>query len=115
MARMVQIMREAKPGTTVISTSATAGKFSQVSFQDGRMRGWIFKQQGSKLYYVTALADGTSVTQFLGDNVETVVFSYPSFQDVSLIDIALTMKKTPYSKANPIIVQLVERVMVRNP
>jgi len=118
MAIMVQAIREGRPGSVVITKAANGGNFSQISFTDGRWRGWVFRQDGARLMAVVPLVEGPnpSTTQFLAENVQSVYFTFPSFADMSLVEVGLTIRKWPYQNApNPIVIQLVERVMLRNP
>jgi prepilin-type N-terminal cleavage/methylation domain-containing protein len=116
MARMVQPLREARAGTIVISKAANGPNFSQISFTDGRMHDWIMRQNGSKVEFVMPLANGGTTTEVIVSvNVQTLYFSFPNFSTMSLVDVGLTMRKFPYQQANkPIVMELVERVKVRN-
>ena len=125
MSQITRAVREASPGTVKISTPAGMPRFSRIDFTDGRGQTWSFcqvlkgKERGKNVYTVKSLltyTSGTSVTQYMADYVESLSFVYPSFQDVGLIDVGLTMKKTPYLGGGmPVLSQLVERVMLRNP
>jgi hypothetical protein len=99
-------------------------RYSQIAFTDGRSRGWVFTQvqkgveQGRNVYAIKSLRSppgGASTTDFMAEYVETLSFVYPSLQDTGMIDVGISMKKTPYAQAMPIFIQLVERVMIRNP
>jgi prepilin-type N-terminal cleavage/methylation domain-containing protein len=124
MSRITQALREGTPGSVAITTPLGMPQFSQISFLDGRGRSWVFRQvlkgaeQGRSVYRIQSVmtpSAGASTTDYLGTYVETLSFVYPSFQDVGLIDVGLTMRKIPYLRANPNFFQLVERVMLRNP
>lgn len=127
MGHIVQALREGSPGTVQISTPAGMPKFSQISFQDGRGRGWIFRQRykgrdvvASATVYAAEMvmrtSAGASATTFLAEYVSSLSFVYPSFQDTRLIDVGITMQRTSYRPgAVPTTVQLVERVRMRNP
>jgi len=125
MAIMVQALREGRPGSIVISkepvpstTYFFGANYSRISFTDGRWRGWKFYQRFDKLMGVCPLVTGPnpSTTQFLAGDVQSVCFTFPSFSDNSLVDVALTIRKMPYvNSSSPVVVQLVERVMLRNP
>jgi len=117
MSIMVQAIREGRTGAVVIDKPANGPNFSRITFTDGRWRGWVFYQNGSKLMGVVPLVQGpnASTTQFLADNVQAVFFTFPSFSDQGLIDVGLTIRKYPFQGANrPVVIQLVERVMLRN-
>jgi len=118
MAVMVQAIREGHPGSLIITKPVNGPNFSKISFIDGRNRGWVFYQNGNNLMGVVPLVSGPnpSTTQFLAGDVQAVFFTFPSFSDLSLVDVGLTIRKWPYQNAaNPIVIQLVERVMLRNP
>ena len=118
MAIMVQALREGRPGSVVIDKPANGPSFSRVAFTDGRWRNWVFWQDGSKLYALMPLTQGpnASTTQFLADDVQAVTFGFPTYADRGLVDVALTLRKWPYTGArSATFVQLVERVMLRNP
>ena len=118
MTIMVQALREGRPGSVIITNPVNGPTFGQISFTDGRWRGWIFRQDGNRLMAVVPLVQGpdASTTQLLATDVQAVIFTFPSFADIGLVDVGLTIRKMPYAKAaNPIVVQLVERVMLRNP
>jgi prepilin-type N-terminal cleavage/methylation domain-containing protein len=127
MAIMVQAVREGRPGSVAITKPANGPNFSQIAFTDGRWRNWIFRQEGKRLMAVVPLVPMSAgvplpngpvvyTTQFLASDVQAVYFTFPSFADMSLVDVGLTIRKYPYQGAAfPIVVQLVERVMLRNP
>jgi len=127
MAIMVQAIREGRPGSVIISKPTNGPNFSQIAFTDGRWRNWIFRQNGTRLMTVMPLVPMSngqpipngpvaSTTDFLAGDVQAVFFTFPSFSDTGLVDVGLTIRVFPYPQAaNPIVVQLVERVMLRNP
>ncbi len=115
MTLIARTLREASPGTVRIDTPTGGIKFSKISFTDARNKGWIFKLTGETLDHVTVMTNGTSATIFMMRDVTSLTFVYPSFQDRSLIDVGLTCKKVPYGTERPIVVQVVERVILRNP
>jgi len=112
---MARAIREASPGSVAIDANAGDPAYSRINFTDGRGKAWSFWQKGNRIFYFTTLANGASATSFLASDVATLTFIYPNFQDVGLIDVAITCRKIPFARANPIVVQLVERVMMRNP
>jgi prepilin-type N-terminal cleavage/methylation domain-containing protein len=124
---ITQALRGASPGSVRISTPANMPLFSEIRFTDEKKNGWWFYQkmrgysvrEGATLYdagYWTVLPGGVSTTGFLADHVESLSFVYPSFQDVRLIDVGITMRQMPYRDApRPLVMQLVERVLMRNP
>lgn len=134
MAIITRALREGSPGSVQISTPAGMPQFSQIAFRDGRGKGWIFRQRmkGTDpvasasvflIEYVVSTADWPSsppgvisATMFLADDVSMLSFVYPSFQNGRLIDVGITMRKLPYRNGSgPVTVQLVERVLLRNP
>ncbi len=124
---ITQALREAAPGTVKISTPAGMPMFSEIQFKDGRDRNWWFHQKlrqydskmGTTIYevdYWMNTGTGAGTTQFLADHVDAISFVYPSFQDTRLIDVGITMRVLPYRNvAVPVVIQLVERVLMRNP
>jgi len=117
VALITRSLREASAATVSISTPAGAQQFGQISFRTGQGVGWIFRQSGTSIIYVTQMQAGpaTGTTILLTSDVDSLTFVYPNLQDTHLIDVGLTARKIPYSKGNPIIVQIVERVLMRNP
>ena len=119
MATITRSLREAKPGSVVISRwTATEPMYSQIAFLDGRGNGWIFRQTGNRIFAVMPPPAGLTVssTRMMASDIDAMTFTYPNFQDLSLIDVAITGRKVPYNPApKPILVQLVERSMLRNP
>jgi prepilin-type N-terminal cleavage/methylation domain-containing protein len=115
MTLIARTLREASPGTVRIDTPTGAPKFSKIAFTDARNKGWIFKMTDDRLEHVTTMANGMSATIFMMRDVSSIIFTYPSFQDRSLIDIGLTCTKVPYGTERPLVVQVVERVIMRNP
>jgi prepilin-type N-terminal cleavage/methylation domain-containing protein len=120
--QMTMALREASPGTVVIDSITGNPNYSRIAFTDGRGKPWSFWQKSGRIEGYgtnrTKAMGGTeiSVTKFLAGDVATLTFIYPNFQDVTLIDVAVTCQKTPYARAvKPIVVQMVERVMLRNP
>ena len=115
MAVMTKALRECKPGSATVDTPAGEPVYSTIRFTDGRNNWWVFKQSKSKLYAVHRQGAG-SATDMLCSNVDAVAFLYPSFQDLTLVDVSITARKLPYARApKAIVLQLVERVMMRNP
>ncbi len=112
LALVTQALREATPGS--VKLSSPAGKFSRIEFTDIRGRGWAFYRSGWKAQAVVTTG-ATTATTFLAENVAMLSFMYPSFQDTGLIDVGICLSATPYAKANHVVVQLSERVMLRNP
>ena len=117
LGKVSKALREARPGTVVIDRlAATEPMFSRIAFTDGRGRGWVIWQESRRIVMLEPLANGTSVTTFVAADIDALSFVYPSFHDLSLIDVGITGRKVPYARApSPIIVQLVERAMLRNP
>jgi len=117
MKRIVQATREAQAGTIVISKAANGPPYSEIAFIDGRKHYWIFRQNGAKVTVLMPLASGISTTQILiSGGVQSLTFAFPNLSTKSLVDVALTARTKPYQKAVvPIVIQLAERVMVRNP
>ncbi len=116
MTTMVQGLREAKTGSVQITKAANGTNFSQINFIDGRGRSWNIRQEGAKVLALMPQSNGISSTMYLADNVQALYFIYPNFADMGLVDVGLTLRKAPYQHTpKVIVVQLVERVMLRNP
>lgn len=113
MSKMVQALRQAHPGSLLITSPA--GSYSQVAFTDARNRGWVFRREGSRLQYVTSFSWGGSTTTYMMSDVESLMFTFPNFQDIALLDVAITASKVPYQNSDPIVIQQVERVLMREP
>lgn len=116
IALIGRALREASPGSVIVSSAGNAPLYSRIDFTDARGRNWTFSQSGYRVNYITKLASGSSATLFLLDHVSTLTFTYPNFQDRGLMDVGLVVSSTPYRDApRPIVIQLAERVMIRNP
>lgn len=109
MARIVQAIRQAKPGTLRVGNETGEALYSRVAFTHVSDDAWVIFKRGAKLYVAEA---GT--TTFLADGVEALQFTYPSFQDTALLDVGLTVSRTASSKVF-VRLQLTERVYLRNP
>lgn len=116
MALMTRALREGKPGSIAIDSIGGNPLYSRIVFQDGRGQSWLFRQNGSVAEYVLTTAQGVSSTNFLMRNVTVLNFTFPNYRDFTLVDVSLVASKKPYSDARqPILIELVERVMLRNP
>jgi prepilin-type N-terminal cleavage/methylation domain-containing protein len=116
IAFITRNLREASPGSVVISTPAGGNMYSAITFQTIRNMKWDFWQNGNRVWYSSTVAGGAiTATQFLCTDVGSLNFVYPSLQDSALIDVGFTSVKKPYAGGNTIVVQLVERVLLRNP
>lgn len=118
MAFMTKALREGSPGTVEIGNVAGNPPWSQISFMDGKSTTWTFKQDGYALKYFQSWTYGSSATIFLAGAIEMLSFVPPNMQDFGLIDVNLVCSSTPFtfngSKAR-VRMQLVERVLLRNP
>lgn len=121
---MARTLREGSPGTVTIDAITGNPAYSRIAFTDSGGRRWKFWQNGNRIEYYGwskmvnasyAITAQSGSTMFLATDVATLTFIYPNFQDSGLIEVAITCQKTPYARARPIVVQLVERVMIRNP
>jgi len=116
MAVVTRALREAKPGTVQIGTPANGPQFSQITFTTGQNVNWKVWQSNSQIKYFSTTTTGMSTTLLLASSdVGNLYFVYSSNQDLSLVDVGLTCTKIPYSQARMLVVQLVERVRLRNP
>ncbi len=115
MAVIAMALREASPGSVRISTPAGSPQYSRIDFMDARGRGWVFRMSGDTVERIAPMADGTSATLFMMRKVTSLSFVYPSFQDLTLIDVALTAQERPYVRSEMAVVQVVERIILRNP
>jgi len=121
MSTVTKALREAKPGTVVISTPTWGGvpapKWSSIAFLDGRSQRWCIYQKGVSVYMVIPGQNGLSATSTVASDIDALSFVYPSFQDLSLIAVGITGRKLTVLRNSPapVIFQLVERVMLRNP
>lgn len=118
MAFMTKALREGSPGTVNIDSQTGSPPLSRIAFTDGKGTTWTFKQDGYALRYYQSWTYGSSATTFLTGAVEMLSFVPPNMQDFGLIDVSLVCSSTPYTFAGSktrIRMQLVERVILRNP
>ncbi len=113
VAFMVRHLREGHPGS--VELASPSGRFSEITFRDGREKFWVFRKTGDTIQYIASYSWGGSSTNFMMSRVETLAFTYPNFQDTGLIEVALTASQVPYSNGEPIVVQVLERVLMREP
>jgi len=120
LERMAYEIRHARPGSVKIDSLTGEANYSRIRFRHVGTQRWTFYKQGYRLYSgrtsttLGAGVDWTSTTTFMADGVEALQFMFTNFQDVSVLDVGVTISQTSYQgrlKRQ----QLTQRVSMRNP
>lgn len=119
LERITLGLRHARPGSVTIDSGAGEANYSRLKFTHVNNETWWVYKEGWRLYVdLRSDPDVSGTISFLTDGVEAMQFAYPSFQDISLVDVGITISATAYQVRGidkMIRVQLTQRVRLRNP
>jgi prepilin-type N-terminal cleavage/methylation domain-containing protein len=103
-----RFLRQAESSTVVIDQATGQPPYSRIRFTGIDGQNYKFYQQGTNLYQV---ARSSSV---ISKNLRYIAFTYPRYDDPSIISVAMTMERATYQGGTKALELSIEKVRVMN-
>lgn len=109
-------MRQASASTvTIKSYNSSQPPWSMIEFTDIKGTQWKFYQLGTKFYMsVKKTTDPSFKTQAIAENLRSLIFAYPRFDNDKIISVSICFEKTTYEGRAKALQMSVEKVRIMN-